>query len=108
MKLFLAAAAFVVASAMPAMAEDLAFTLTNQSSSGVIGFYVSHTGTNAWEENLIEGGVLPAGNEIEIEISDGRDVCEYDIKAEFEDGSSHEDYDLNLCDTGSYTFSDAN
>ena len=93
--------------ATPAMAEDLSFMLTNKSSSSVTGFYVSHTGTASWEENLLEGAYLPSGNEITVNITDGRDVCEYDIKGDFEDGSKFEDRNLNLCEMGSYTFTDA-
>lgn len=89
-----------------AMAEDLSFNLINQSSSSVVEFYVSHTGTNDWEENLLSGGYLPSGNEIDVMITDGRTTCMYDVKASFEDGSDLEEYDLNLCELGSYTFQD--
>ena len=41
------AAAFLIAA--PALAEDLTFTLSNQSSSPVDGFYVSHVGTSSWK-----------------------------------------------------------
>jgi len=99
------AAALLIAS--PAVAEDLTFKLVNASSSGVDGFYVSHTGTKSWEENLLEGGVLPSGNEIDIVIADGRSVCEYDIKATFEDDSEIEDYDIDLCELGEYSVQDA-
>jgi hypothetical protein len=70
----------------------------------VTGFYVSRSGSNDWEENLLDGDILPSGNEITVTIGDGRATCMYDIRTEFEDGSFAEDYDLNLCDLGSYTF----
>lgn len=91
----------------PAMAEDLDFKLINTSSSGVVGVFVSHTGTSQWEENLIDGGVLPSGNQIDVVIADGRDVCDYDIKVSFQDGTSLEDYNLDLCQLGAYTVHDA-
>lgn len=106
--LSVALVAGILFAASPALAEDLTFTLTNSSSSGVDGFYVSRTATNSWEENLIDGGVLPSGNEIEVEIADGRSVCTYDIKATFEDGTKLEDYKVNLCELGAYTVKDAN
>jgi len=99
------AAAFLIAA--PALAEDLTFKLNNQSSSPVDGFYVSHVGTSSWEENLIEGHVLPSGNSVDVIIADGRSTCEYDIKATFEDGSETDDRNINLCDLGSYTVHDA-
>jgi hypothetical protein len=99
-----AIAVLMITSASPALAEDLEFTLTNKSGSAITAFHVSHEGTSEWENNLLEGAYLPDGNEISVLINDGRDVCTYDILTEFEDGDSVEDYGLNLCDMGSYTF----
>lgn len=104
--LFCAAAAALFAA--PAIAEDLSFTLSNASSSPVNGFYVSHVGTSSWEENLLDGRVLPSGNSVSVTIADGRSTCEYDIKATFEDGSETDDRDINLCELGAYSVHDAN
>jgi hypothetical protein len=87
-----------------AMAEDLSFVLTNLTGVDINEFYVSHSGSNHWEENLLAGAYLPSGNEVEVWITDGRSVCEYDIQAVFADGDVLEDYELDLCDLGSYTF----
>ena len=87
-----------------ALAEDLEFTLINGSNADVTAFHVSHAGTSSWEENLIAGGFLPVGNEIDILIADGRSTCIYDVRTEFADGQSYEDYGLDLCQMGSYTF----
>lgn len=86
-----------------AVAEDLDFTVINHSGSDVTAFHVSHAGTGSWEENLIAGGYLPSGNEIGIQIADGRATCVYDILTEFADGQKLEDYGLDLCELGSYT-----
>ncbi len=88
----------------PAFAKDLSFLLTNQSSAGVVGFYVSNTGSSEWEENLLEGGILAPGYEIDVVIADGLATCQYDIRTEFEGGDSFEDYDLDLCEMGGYAF----
>lgn len=90
-----------------AMAEDLTFTLINASSSDIVEFQVSPPSEKSWTSNLIPAGyVLPAGNEIEVDIADGRDHCEYDIQAVFQDGSVFEEYDADLCDLGQWTFTD--
>lgn len=96
------ALALAVMVARPGHAEDLAFTLTNASGYAVVGFYVSHAGTADWEENLMDGGYLDSGYEIDVEIADGRTVCTYDIMVEFEDGDTIEDYGVDLCDLGAY------
>ncbi|WP_419904562.1 hypothetical protein [Kiloniella sp.] len=87
-----------------ASAEDLEFLLSNQSSSPIIAFHVSSASSGEWESNLMEGGILDSGYEIDVLIADGMETCEYDIRADFEDGEVVEDYDLDLCELGSYTF----
>lgn len=90
-----------------AAAEDLYFELINESSSDLVAFHVSHPGDDDWTGNLMPNGyVLPAGNYVGVEIADGEDFCEYDIRAEFEDGSVYEEYDSDLCDLGEWTFTD--
>ena len=98
----LAAAALMTAGV--AHAEDLEFKLTNKTGSPLVGFYVSHAGTNQWEENLLDGAMLDSGYEVGVQIADGREVCEYDIRGEFDDGDVLEDMGLDLCGTGEYTF----
>lgn len=97
------ALALAVTTIGAALAEDLDFTLINSSNSDVVAFHVSHAGTGSWEENLIAGGFLPSGNELGIQIADGRSTCVYDILTEFADGQRLEDYGLDLCELGSYT-----
>ncbi|MEC9264828.1 MAG: hypothetical protein VX464_02165 [Pseudomonadota bacterium] len=97
------AAVFMSLSAQ-AVAEDLEFLLGNETGVEIVGFYVSHPGTGSWEENLMEGDVLPSPGEVTVTIADGRDNCEYDIRTEFADGEFFEDYNLDLCELGAYVF----
>jgi hypothetical protein len=90
-----------------ALAEDLVFTLTNSSSSGIIDFYTSPATTESWEEDLLVESVLPSGNYVDVSIADGSDQCEYDMKFVFEDGSEFVEGAVNLCDLGEYTLTDA-
>lgn len=96
----------VVALAAPAVAEDLAFRLVNETGADLVGFHVSAGESQTWEENLLEGAYLAPGYEIEVIIADGATTCIYDIRGVFGDGEAVEDYGLDLCDTGSYTFSE--
>ncbi len=108
MKSLFLAAALVLTAGGPALAqsgggEDLDFVLVNTSGSDVTAFHVSHADTDQWEENLIAGGVMPDGNEVTVTIADGQTICTYDIMVKFADGSSLEDYGVDLCDLGEYT-----
>lgn len=90
----------------PVQAEDLEFLLYNDSSADLVEFNISPASSDDWEENLLAGGYLAPGYEIGVDIADGLSTCVYDIRGKFADGSEAEDYALNLCDLGEYTFSD--
>lgn len=101
-----ASAAALLAFQAPAYAEDLEFLLVNDSSADLVEFNVSPASSNNWEGNLMEGGYLAPGYEIDVLIADGATTCVYDIRGSFADGSEAEDYGLDLCDLGEYTFID--
>ncbi|WP_132533060.1 hypothetical protein [Rhizobium sp. PP-F2F-G48] len=89
----------------PAQAEDLVFTLKNGTQSVLTRFYTSPVGVSDWERDVFGEQVLSPGETIELTIADGRDVCDYDMRFEFEEGSdlaTTEDKQ-NLCEMGSYT-----
>ena len=104
-KLFVAAAAAFALLATPALAEDLHVTVKNNTSTTLTELYVSHVGTNSWEENILDGEV-DAGEDLAVTIADGRSTCEYDIKAVFEDGGHAEFRDQNLCTTTTFIVHD--
>lgn len=91
----------------PAAAEDMSFLLINDSSSDIEEFQVSPPSKSTWSDNLMpEGYVLPAGNEVDVVIEDGLDHCEYDLRAVFSDGVEFEEFGVDLCDLGEWTFTD--
>ncbi|WP_293574261.1 hypothetical protein [Phaeobacter sp.] len=99
-------AIMLLASQAPAFAEDLDFLLINESSADLVEFNVSPASSETWEDNLLAGGYLAPDYEIEVLIADGATTCIYDIRGAFSDGSEAEDYGLDLCDLGEYTFTD--
>lgn len=100
-----AASLAVLCLSAPAWADDLTFTLKNGTKSVLTRFYTSPVGVGDWEEDVFGKDVLNPGESIKITIADGRRVCKYDMKFEFD-----EDSDLDtttdtqdLCEMGSYT-----
>lgn len=93
-------------SATVAKAEDLEFLLVNETSSDLIEFNISSSSSNDWEGDLLEDGYLGSGYEVEVQIADGLDTCIYDIRGVFDDGSSSEEFGVDLCDLGEYAFSE--
>ena len=107
MRAFFAASALALSAAgEPALAQDLDFLLVNDSSADLVEFNVSIAASDAWEGNLTGGSFLAPGYEIDVVIADGQTTCVYDIRGVFSDGSSAEDYDLDLCGLGEYVFTD--
>ncbi|AXS42761.1 hypothetical protein D1F64_20445 [Breoghania sp. L-A4] len=97
--------AFLCAAPVAAHAEDLVFTITNGTNSVLTEFYTSPKGTKDWEEDVFGNEVLEPGESIEITIADGREVCVYDMRFEFAEGSDLETTEdtQDLCALGSYT-----
>jgi opacity protein-like surface antigen len=98
MKLFIAAAAAAFLLATPALAEDLHITVMTE-------LYVSHVGTNSWEENILPESAEPGASQ-PVDIEDGRSTCNYDIKAVFSDGGTAEFRNQNLCETSTFSVHD--
>ena len=105
MKFLAVAFAAAVLFVTPALAEDLHITVKNNTSTELTELYVSHVGTNSWEENILSAGV-DAGEDQAVDIEDGRTTCSYDIKAVFSDGGTAEFRNQNLCTTDTFTVHD--
>lgn len=101
----IAAAFFAVAGA--AHADDLVFTLKNGTGSVLNNFYTSPVGVDKWEDDVFGNQVLEPGESMEITIADGRSVCEYDMRFEFQGDDLDTTTDTqNLCELGTYTINE--
>ena len=97
-------AALVALTATPALAEDLVFTLVNDSSLTITEMYVSPVGVDQWGENILFGAVDP-GVSGDVTIADGLDVCDYDLRFVSAEGGEAEQ-SQNLCDMATFTVTD--
>ena len=100
------AALMLIALPMPALAEDLIFTLTNASSFAVKSFFTSPANVNTWQEDIFGDNYLPAGNQVDVTIADGSDQCVYDFRFILEDDSEFTEGGVDLCALGEYTLND--
>ncbi|MBD9647585.1 hypothetical protein M2267_001502 [Ensifer sp. KUDG1] len=100
----LLASAVVMCLSTTAKAEDLVFTLKNGTNSVLNNFYASPTGVDNWEDDIFGRQALGPGEEMEITIADGRSVCRYDMRFEFQGDDLDTTTDTqDLCEMGSYT-----
>ena len=95
---------FSLLSTNVAQAEDLKFTLINKTKSVINAFYASPSNTNDWEDDILGKDALIPNESVEITIADGRDVCNYDMKFEFQEEDLETLKDTqDLCDLGEYS-----
>ncbi|HEX2020519.1 MAG TPA: hypothetical protein VGO17_16425 [Aurantimonas sp.] len=106
-KLAAAGLLVVAASAGAAKAEDLLIVLKNDTGSVLNTFHTSPVGVDEWEDDVLGSQVLAPGESIEITIADGRDVCDYDMRFEFQGDELETTTDTqNLCELGEYTITE--
>jgi hypothetical protein len=103
MRIAFAAALFTLAAA-PVMAEDLVFTLVNDSTHTLTEMYVSPVGEDEWGENILLTTVEP-GVSGDVTIADGLEVCDYDMRFVSVEGGEVEQTQ-NLCELGTFTVTD--
>ena len=100
---FLAALALTVAS--PALAEDLVFTLVNESSHTIVEMNVSPVSEELWGENILTVDAVEPGMSGDVTIADGLDVCEYDLRFVTDEGVEASKTQ-NLCEINTFTVND--
>ncbi len=101
----IALAATLILAATPVLAEDLVFTLVNDSSHTITEMYVSPTGVDQWGENILTVDAVDPGVSGDVTIADGMDVCDYDLRFVSAEGGEAEQTQ-NLCDLATFTVTD--
>jgi hypothetical protein len=100
---FAAALATLVAS--PVLAEDLVFTLVNDSSHSITEMYVSPVDQDQWGENILTVDAVDPGVSGDVSIADGLEVCDYDLRFVTAEGAEAEQTQ-NLCEIATFTVND--
>jgi hypothetical protein len=97
----------LLAGAMPALAQDVEFTLINESSQSLHYFYTTPSNEESWGDDLLgETGTLEPGYEGTVFIGDGSDQCLYDFRFETAEGALLEVAEVDICELASYTLTD--
>ena len=105
MRLSALAAGLVAMLAGSAFAQDLQFTLVNESSHAIVEMYLSPTHEDHWGENILSVASVEPGTEGTIDITDGESVCDYDMRFVTAEGATLE-ATHNMCDMASFTLTD--
>lgn len=92
-----AAAAMLALCAAPAFAAQQDFTLHNKSGHEIKSLYVSPSSEDKWGPDILGQDTLAAGSDLKIEFDRNESECKWDVKVEFNDGSSAEEHDIDFC-----------
>jgi hypothetical protein len=103
---FSAAAALIVSFCGSAQALDRRVKIINETSFDIVEFYGSHVGTDSWQEDILGQDVLTAGDSVVINFDDGTGYCKFDFKAIFDDGDELVREGINICEIGTYRYTD--
>ena len=100
-----AAAALATLIASPVLAEDLIFTLVNDSSHSITEMYVSAVDQDQWGDNILTVDSVDPGVSGDVTIADGLEVCEYDLRFVTAEGAEAEKTQ-DLCAIATFTVTD--
>jgi hypothetical protein len=90
----------------PAAAIDRRVRIVNESSQNIVALYGVTVGVNEWRESLLGDDILPAGGSIILNFDDGTGYCRYRFRAVFSDGVELVRDSVNVCDIGTYRYTE--
>jgi hypothetical protein len=101
-----AAAESSAATAESSSQPDRHVRVYNDTRHTMEHFYASNTSVNSWQEDILGSSVLAPGESANINIDDGTGACEFDFKAVFDDNQSLIRHDVNVCNIGTYRYTE--
>ncbi len=99
-------AAVLIAIPQAAEALDRRVRIVNDSRVDIVRFYGVNVDTRDWRESLLGDDILPAGGSIVLNFDDGSGYCRYRFRAVFDDGLELERPSVNICEVGTYRYTD--
>ena len=79
--------------------------IINETRHAMVQFHASRVGTKSWEEDILGQDTLPVGGTVTVNFGTD-DYCLYDFLGIFDDGDKVEKYRINVCDIGSFRFTE--
>ena len=86
------------------MAVDRRVRVVNDSTHDIVRFFASNVDGADSQENMLGEDILPAGGSIVLNFEDGSGYCRFRFRAVFEDGLSLLRDSVNICEVGTYRY----
>ncbi len=90
--------------ATAAMANHMKVDIHNTTGYSIVHFYSTNSGSSRWGHDILGDGYLPDGNYVTMNFDNAQGYCEFDFRAEFEDGSVLQRSNVNVCDITDYYY----
>jgi len=84
--------------------QDRHVDIKNGSSANIVRFFATKTGTTNWSWDLLGSGVeVTPGRTFRVNIDDGTNACNFDLKAELSDKTTLQKGNVNVCVLSEWT-----
>jgi hypothetical protein len=100
------AAALLFAVCGQAAALDRRVRIVNDSRYDIVALYGVHVDAGGWQESLLGEDILPADSSVVLNFDDGSGYCRYRLRAVFDDGVELVRSSVNVCEVGTYRYTD--
>ena len=90
-------------SAVPAQALD--GSPHRPRPAGIVALYGARSGVST-PRNILGEATIPSRSAMDVDFEDGSGYCVYDFRAVFDDGSALARDDVNVCEVGTYRYTD--
>ncbi len=94
----------LAASTLAAAAVDRHVQIHNDTGYTIYRFYSTNSGADRWGSDVMGSSVLPSGSAMNLNFDNTKGYCEFDFRIEFENGETHDEYRINVCEIGDFTF----
>ena len=89
-----------------AEALDRRVRIVNDSHHDIIRFFATNVSVRDWQDSLLGNDVLAPGKSMVLNFEDGSGYCRFRFRAVFDDGVSLERPSINVCEVGTYRYTD--
>ncbi len=100
------AAVTLAASTLSAAAVDRHLRIHNDTGVTLYRFYSTNSGSKHWGNDVMGRSTLNSGASMRLNFDNPDGYCEFDFKAEFEDGTVLQRARVNVCTTGDYYYTE--
>ena len=101
-----ALACSLLAASVSAQAADRHVTVTNKTTYTISSFQASNIGTSDWEEDILGDDTLDPGQRVAVDLDDSTGACHFDFLATFEDNTTAQKHDVNVCEISEFDFTE--